>query len=154
MKKISVFIVVAMLFSFQPGENYFSQFYALEGTWLMKTGKGFIGETWKKTDKKSLQSKGFFIHGKDTSVNERVLLRQRKDGIFFTSTVEDQNNRMPVDFKLKSVANKTFVFENLEHDFPKRIVYEVIGKDSLHAWIDDGKNGSARRQDFYYKKQP
>ena len=46
-----------------------------------------------------------------------------------------------------------FVFENPEHDFPKRIVYKLITTDSLHAYIDDGKEDSKKKQNFYYKRQ-
>jgi hypothetical protein len=81
-----------------------------------------------------------------------VALRNTKEGIFYTSTVEDQNNKQPTSFKLTSGNNNVFVFENPQHDFPKRIVYKLISADSLHAYIDDGNNSTKKRQDFYYKK--
>ena len=93
------------------------------------------------------------IKGSDTIINERVALTNTAAGIFYTSTVEDQNNKQPVAFKMTSSENNMFVFENPEHDFPKRIVYKLITTDSLHAYIDDGKEDSKKKQNFYYKRQ-
>ena len=123
----------------------------ITGTWLMTTKKGTIGETWEKVDENYCQSKGFIIKGKDTIITERVALRKTAEGVFYTSTVEDQNNKQPVAFKLSTASSNIFIFENPAHDFPKRIVYEFTGNNTLHAYIDDGTNGK-NRQDYYYKK--
>ncbi len=127
--------------------------YTLEGTWKMNTKRGAICEEWKKMDKNYLQNKGYMIKGTDTIVTERVALTKTTEGIFYTSTVEDQNNKQPIAFKMTRTENNMFVFENPQHDFPRRIVYELVTADSLHAYIDDGIDGSKKRQDFYYKKQ-
>ena len=34
---------------------------------------------------------------------------------------------MPISFKFTSELKNIFIFENPDHDFPKRIVYEFIG---------------------------
>ena len=130
----------------------FQKLYSLEGVWLMKTKNGFIGEEWHKIDKNYIQSRGFYIKGRDTITTEKVSLKNTNDGIYYISTVEDQNKKLPISFKFTSVLNNTFIFENPEHDFPKRIVYEFIGNDSMHAYIDAGSKGSEARQDFYYRK--
>jgi len=123
----------------------------IEGTWMMPTTKGAIGETWKKIDDNYYQGKGFMIRGTDTFITEQVSLRKTSDGIFYTSTVEHQNNKQPISFKLSSSNTNLFIFENPEHDFPKRIVYEFTNNFTLHAYIDDGINGK-KKQHFYYKK--
>ena len=119
---------------------------------MMKTAKGYLGEEWVKVDDQYLQNRGFTVKGVDTIITERVALRNTAEGIFYTSTVENQNNRQPTSFKLTSGKNNIFVFENPQHDFPKRIVYELISADSLHAYIDDGNAGTKKREDFYYKR--
>ena len=118
----------------------------------MKTAKGYIGEEWIKMNDEYLQNRGFMVKGADTIITERVALKNTKEGIFYTSTVENENNKQPISFKLTSGKNNIFVFENPQHDFPKRIVYELISSDSLHAYIDDGNAGTKKRRDFYYKK--
>ena len=125
----------------------------IEGTWKMVTKNGsVIGETWKKINDNYYQSTGFMIKEKDTVVTERVALKRTSNAVFYTSTAEDQNNGQPVSFRLTSSNNNNFVFENREHDFPKRIVYEFTGDKTLHAYIDEGPEGKKRRH-FYYNKE-
>lgn len=133
-------------------DKVFKQLHALEGKWMMKTKRGFMGEEWIKVNDDYLQNKGFFIKGTDTIITERVALKKTTQGIFYTSTVEDQNNKQPIAFKLTSADDHVFVFENPKHDFPKRITYKLVSVDSLHAYIDGGIDAAGKRQDFYYRK--
>ncbi len=154
MKKILLVIaVITGLAAFlQAEKKTFKKLYTLQGTWKMITKRGAICEEWKKIDNNYLQNKGYMIKGNDTLVNERVALTNTKDGIFYTSTVENQNNKQPVAFKMTKADNNMFVFENPQHDFPKRIVYRFVTTDSLHAFIDDGTE-AGKKQNFYYKRQ-
>ena len=146
--------IVLLSFSYSAGnKRTFKKLFALEGVWKMITKKGAICEEWKKIDKSYLQNTGYMIKGSDTVINERVALTRTAEDIFYTSTVEDQNNKQPIAFKMVSASGNTFVFENKEHDFPKRIVYQLVSADSLHAFIDDGVEGTKKVQHFYYAKQ-
>ncbi|MEP7144462.1 MAG: DUF6265 family protein [Ferruginibacter sp.] len=135
-----------------PADPVFDQLYTLEGHWIMKTKNGIIGEEWTKIDSDYLQSRGYMTKGIDTITTERVALRNTTEGIFYTSTVENQNNRQPIAFRLTSSDNNTFVFENPLHDYPKRISYRFINKDSLHAWIDNGKERTEEKSAFRYSR--
>jgi hypothetical protein len=139
-------------FDFADNTKIFKKLHALEGTWKMTTKRGVIYEEWKKVDNDYLQNRGYIVKAADTVVTERVALTNTKAGIFYTSTVEDQNNKQPVKFKMTKTEANMFIFENPAHDFPKRIVYKLITADSLHAFIDDGTE-TGKRQNFYYKKQ-
>ncbi len=155
MKKIVTAIIVTLslsAFIISGNNKTFKKLYALEGTWKMVTKRGAICEEWKKVDKNYLQNRGYMIKGKDTIVTERVTLTNTKAGILYTSTVEDQNNKQPIAFKMTGSENNMFVFENPQHDFPKRIVYKFITADSLHAFIDDG-TAAGKKQNFYFKRQ-
>lgn len=155
MKKIFFALTVAFaLLSFNAIDNQksFKKLYALEGLWRMNGKRGPVFEEWKKFNKNELQGRSYFLKAGDTIINERVTLSKTKAGIFYTPVVEDQNNKQPIAFKMTKAENNAFVFENPEHDFPKRIVYKLITSDSLHAFIDDGtENG--KRQNFYFKRQ-
>ena len=153
-RSIIAITIILCLSAFYTADNNktFKKLYALEGTWKMTTKRGAICEEWKKVDKNYLQSRGYMIKGADTLVNEKVALTNTAAGIFYTSTVEDQNNKQPIAFKMTKAENNIFVFENPRHDFPKRIVYHLITADSLHAFIDDGTE-TGKKQNFYYKKQ-
>ena len=148
-----VVILCLSAFYISNDSKTFKKLYALEGTWKMVTKRGAICEEWKKVNDHHLQNRGYMVIGKDTMINERVALTNTEDGIFYTSTVEDQNNKQPIAFKLTRADDTMFVFENPQHDFPKRIVYRFIATDSLHAFIDNGTE-AGKKQNFYYKKQP
>ena len=150
---ILLFLCSAFINGAKKSHAAFDQLYVLEGNWIMKTKKGFIGEEWKKINNDYLQNRGYTIRGNDTITTERVALRNKAEGIFYTSTVEVQNNQQPISFKLSSAVNNLFVFENPQHDFPKRITYNLISKDSLRAWIDDGKEIPEKRMLFQYSRQ-
>ena len=156
MRKIFIAIIATLSLSafIVSGDNKtFKKLYALEGTWKMVTKRGnIICEEWKKVDNNYLQNRGYMIKGKDTIVTERVALTNTKEGILYTSTVEDQNNKQPIVFKMTKNEDNIFVFENPQHDFPKRIVYRFVTADSLHAFIDDGTE-AGKKQNFYYKRQ-
>jgi hypothetical protein len=154
MKQFSAIALILLLSGFIPGttgkSKIFKQLYALEGIWRMQTKEGAIHEVWRKVNKNYLRSTGFFVKDKDTIVTERVVLQNLAADIYYTSTVEEQHNKRPVSFTLTSSNGGIFIFENPKHDFPKRIVYELVNNDSLHAWIDGGPAGAAKRSDFFY----
>ncbi len=54
---------------------------------------------------------------------------------FQAPTVPDQNQGLPVYFKLKSVGKGHLLFLNSHHDFPQRIYYRLLSPDSLVAEI-------------------
>jgi hypothetical protein len=156
MKKTIIAIsFVTCLFAFcisDSNNKVFKKLYALEGTWEMITKNGTICEEWKKIDNNYLQGKGYTTKGSDTIINEKVALKNADAGIFYLSSVANQNNRTPISFRMTKAEGNQFIFENPNHDFPKRIVYKLINVDSLQAFVDDGIDGSENRQDFYYKK--
>jgi hypothetical protein len=150
---IFIFVCAAFINGERKNDTIFDQLYALEGKWIMYTKKGSIGEEWTKISKDYLQSRDYETRGDDTIPTERVALRNTKEGIFYISTVEYQNNKEPVTFRLTSANNNIFVFENSQHDYPKRISYSFINKDSLYARIDDGKEIPKKISAFRYSRQ-
>lgn len=157
MKK-SVLVAAVLIFLssfFYPTDNKkaFKKLFALKGVWKMNNKRATICEEWEKIDKNYMQSKGYMIKGTDTIINERVALTRTKEDIFYTSTVESQNEKKPVTFKMTSATENIFVFENPLHDFPKRIVYQLISADSLYAFIDDAIEGTKKVQHFHYSRQ-
>jgi len=151
MKKTLTALILIAIFAFSI-KNNFNELLILKGSWQMKTAKSTIGEIWTKTNDHVLTSKAYYIDGTDTIVYENVVLSKVDNDIFYTVTAANENNAQPVAFKLTSAINKKFVFENAAHDYPKRIVYEFINQDSIHAFIDDGKEASSKRSDFNFKR--
>ena len=154
MKKIIIattFITSLAAFNLENPGKAFKKLYALEGTWKMSSKRAVVFEEWKKLNKNHLQGRSYRLRNNDTVVSEIISLTNTKNGIIYTSVVEDQNQKQPIAFKMTKGEDNMFVFENQAHDFPKRIVYRFVTADSLHAFIDDGTE-AGKKQNFYYKR--
>ena len=69
---------------------------------------------------------------------EFTRLHSDTTGVFLTPYPRGQSS---VSFRLVSSADAEAVFENLEHDFPKRIIYRRGDDGGLTARIEDDANG-------------
>lgn len=118
------------------------------GRWENKTPEGTFSEEWKVENDSVLKGESYFINGKDTLFAETVRLVQRQSDLFYIVTVPNQNEEKPVAFKLTSSTSDYLVFENPAHDFPKKISYKLVNKDSLYAEI----SGDGKKQGFPFKR--
>lgn len=123
MKCVQAICIFSVFFACNKLNTTFLELQALNGVWQMETKEGIIGEKWQIESPNKLTSKAYFINANDTAFYETVSLTTLKDSIFYTVTSTNQNKTKAVAFKLTSAINKTFVFENPAHDFPKRIIY-------------------------------
>jgi hypothetical protein len=55
-------------------------------------------------------------------------------------------------FRLLTYEHLTATFENLRHDFPQRITYQLVSPDSLLARIEGTIDGKIRRSEFPYRR--
>ena len=150
-------LLLCLLVSFKVSFNskqIFQQMYALQGTWVMREKQNtLLFESWEKINDSLLQGKSYVLDEKNMKLipGETVQLKHTVEGIFYVPVVNGQNNGLPVSFKLTSAENNKFVFENAEHDFPKRIVYVLRSKESLYAYVDGGPKDSTKRIDYLYQ---
>jgi hypothetical protein len=154
--KIIVLLFFAFSVSTVNAQSYsdkdFKPLYSLQGLWKMETGRGPIYEEWNKKDDQKLTGRSYRINNTDTVVMERIELYISGNEIVYSPTVSNQNNQQPVSFKLISNAGGRFVFENKEHDFPQRIIYNLVSNDAVHARIEGVRNGQERGSDFRYSR--
>ncbi len=153
MKYIVLFTLLTTCFAFQTKQlnNAFAQ---LQGKWQMHKNKEIIIEEWGKFTNTSIAGKSYKIKAsKDTVSLETMQLKIVNGKTYFIPVTANENKPKPVMFALtKSVNNNKFEFVNLKNDYPKRIVYHIINKDSVHAWIDDNYDHTEYRLDFYYSR--
>jgi hypothetical protein len=69
----------------------------------------------------------------EIKVTETLQLITKDNEILYVPTVA--HNPGPVAFRLMQQVGDRFVFENPEHDFPKRIVYERIAPDQMRVTV-------------------
>lgn len=154
MKNALFAIAMALFLSFIVNkEKNVSPFRWLEGSWTMKVKRGTITETWQANNDSSLlgNSKMKTLAGEER-IMENLELIYTAGNYYYVSTVSGQNNNQPVSFLITSHSEKSFVAENPEHDFPRRVSYTLVNKDSIHAFIDGGPQQPEKKSDFYYTR--
>jgi len=125
----------------------------LEGNWERKTARGSMHESWQRLNDSTLQGESYVLRGADTVSHERIALKINGNEIQYVPTVRDQNIGKVVFFTLKPITSDTFVFENLQHDFPQRILYWQQHRDSLHAAVEGMQGEKMRRELFVMAKK-
>ena len=121
----------------------------ITGDWQTAPGgRAQIEEHWTMPAGGSMLGMSRTVAGAKTAEFEYLRIEQRADGVFY---VAHPKARCPgTDFKLTRSSASEAVFENPQHDFPKRIIYRRTADDSLTATIDGGEGTKA--MSFVFKK--
>lgn len=150
MKKIILILVILLLFASCGKIKQVSKIVGkdwLLGKWENKSDEGNLLEIWKKVNDSLFIGESYFIKEKDTLHSEKIELKQKGEELFYIATVKGQNNDKPVTFKYNIEIAKQLVFENPQHDYPRKIVYKPFAKDHLLieiSGVQQEKPSSAR----------
>ena len=119
----------------------------IAGEWQTAPGgRAQIEEHWTQPAGGTMIGMGRTIAGGKTVAFEYLRLEQRADAIYY---IAHPKARSPgTDFKLTRLTAQEAVFENPQHDFPKRILYRKNPDGSLTASIDAGEG--TKSQSFAY----
>lgn len=158
MKKFLILIILILasktfVFSADSTHSYHSIFELGKflGTWKMEGAGKTVIETWVNVSNQTIEGKSILITstkvGFDTLSFESLRIVEMEEEVFYIA--KPNENPMPVPFKLVSSENKTFVFENNNHDFPKKIIYKFKDDDNIDIEI----SGSTKQIYLYYKRQ-
>lgn len=125
----------------------------LIGTWNNSMPEKKYTEVWKKENDSTFKGYSHIIQDRDTVFSESIIINQRRDSLYYIVNVDDQNAGESVSFTLTSSADDTYIFENPNHDFPTKIVYNKINNDSIFAEVSGEMGGQNRKVDFPMKRQ-
>lgn len=122
----------------------------LTGCWEQRSENRLYEEQWMAP------AAGVMLGMSRMIINERLA-----DSEFLQLVLDRETNRLSyialpsrqarTEFLLVSQEEGRLVFENLQHDFPQRILYSLRG-DTLHARIEGESNGKSRGIDFVMKR--
>ena len=137
-----IIIFILTVFINCSSSSNIETFTWLTGTWEMrKKDKSSRLEVWKMNPDQSLTGQGLKVAGKDTAILETIQLAYFDEQYWYIPTVPDQNNALPVGFKLISSEGLKFVFENSRHDYPQRIIYHykplIVSNESILSKGDE-----------------
>ncbi|MBX3044256.1 MAG: hypothetical protein KIT33_03730 [Candidatus Kapabacteria bacterium] len=117
----------------------------LLGTWKMENKE--VYEHWDKLNENTLKGFSYKLKDGQMLISEYLDIRKVGKEILYSATVLKQNSGNPVDFKLTK-TDSTYIFENPNHDFPKKIVYQRLTDTEIYVQVSDGK-----QKGFAYKMQ-
>lgn len=111
-------------------------------------GRAQIEEHWTQAAGGTMIGMGRTVAGDKTVEFEYLRIEQRADGIFYVAHPKGQSPG--TDFKLTRASATEVMFENPQHDFPKRIMYRKGADDTLTATVDGGE--ASKAQTFSYRR--
>jgi hypothetical protein len=146
MKKLTT-LLFAILLTSTYAQTDLKNLEWLAGSWTRTNAKpgrsGF--EFWQRVSSTEMTGRGINLKGTDTTFVEKLKIIVKENSIFYVADVPQ--NKEPVLFQATSVTKSSIVFENPQHDFPKKIVYEFDGT-KLKATI----SGDGKSIDYWFEK--
>lgn len=123
------------------------------GKWEMKTPDGTILEQWEQPSDTQWSGVSYMVTPTgDTNFGEHIRLDYSGDTLYYIPTVSNQNAGQEVSFVEKSFSDSLVVFENIQHDFPQRIIYRRISDNNILAAIEGNQDGKNRREEYAYTR--
>ncbi|PXX98021.1 hypothetical protein DF185_16960 [Marinifilum breve] len=103
-------------------------FHFLEGTWQVEGKQQF--EKWDKFED-DLLGEGYKLVDGKKRIFEKLAIKEIRGRIIYQATVINQNEGATISFPLNDKLSAYYSFENLEHDFPKKIQYQKINETRI-----------------------
>ena len=122
----------------------------LSGCWESNRNGREINEQWMKPAGQTMLGMARTVAKGKTVEYEFVQIRQDNEGALFY--VAKPSAQGEASFKLVKYQNREATFENLEHDFPQRVIYRLEPDGSLFARIEGTSKGKPRSVDYPMKR--
>lgn len=121
----------------------------LSGCWEGRQRDDVIEEIWSKPSGRSMLGLGRTVKNGQTVSFEFMQIREENGTLVFLPQPQGGTR---VSFPLKDLFGGKPTFENKEHDFPQRVIYERKGPGLLLASIEGTYKGKQEREEFQMKK--
>ena len=143
-KQILFFILLPVLFIYTQEQEIKKLF---PGKWKLNENNSEVYEEWIMESETELTGKSYSINNGEQDIGEVLFLKKYAGTWAYVAIPEGQNITL---FRLVNYSSNEFVFENEEHDFPQRIIYEFSDDDKLSVAIEGIVNGKMKRKEFNY----
>jgi hypothetical protein len=118
----------------------------LAGCWASIDGELGSGEQWTLPAGGTLFGVGRTVKNSATVSHE--FLQIRETGAGDIEYIARPSGQTGATFKLVKLSAGEAIFENLEHDFPQRVIYRLTSSQRLDARIEGEIDGKPRGVDF------
>lgn len=137
-----------LLVGFPLGARTLADVAFMSGCWRggLSTGNGWTEERYSPPEGGMMLGTSQTVVDQKTRFFEFIQITESEGEVEMNPSPRGQKS---VPFRLVRLEGKRAVFENLQHDFPKRIIYHLKDDGSLLARIEGDKSEQA--QDFLMK---
>ena len=147
MKKVNhitfLFVTICLFDSCNP-KFTINQLNFMEGTWKIENKSTY--ENWQKDNGNQLIGYSYQLQNGSKKITETLSIKKINNLFIYQATVSNQNEGKTISFNLNTSIKDRFSFENLSHDFPKKIQYQKVNESILLVRVL-GKNDKG----FSYK---
>ncbi|MGH7178102.1 MAG: DUF6265 family protein [Tepidisphaeraceae bacterium] len=118
----------------------------IAGSWVSEKDGTTTEEHWTVPQAGTMLAVARTMKDGKTVFFEYLRIEASADGVAY---IAQPRGRAPTSFKLNESTDTRAVFENPEHDFPRRIIYSREG-ENLRARIEGTRNGKPTGQEWLF----
>lgn len=131
--KTLIILGILVAFSSFIAQDQLNGLGFLSGTWKMENKENY--ENWKAVNDSLLEGSAYKMKAGQKVTTEYFSIKARPGKIIYQAIVPDQNNGKAVDFELNENLKNKYSFENLSHDFPKKIQYTKLNDTTIFVEV-------------------
>ena len=121
----------------------------LAGCWQGGSGERVVDEQWMAPSGGMMLGMARTVVGAGVREFEQMFIREDGGKLVFTSKPSGQPE---ASFTSIEVTPTRVVFENPEHDFPQRVIYEKGSDGSMKGRIEGKRGDTVKGIDFPYRR--
>jgi len=121
----------------------------LQGCWVGAWQNRVVDEQWSAPRGRNMIGMARTLRGDSLVEYELVIVRQQDSTLVYEAHPSGQPS---ASFTAHRASDSAVVFENPAHDFPQKVGYRRVGRDSLVAHIEGVMRGQTRRIEFPYTR--
>ena len=118
----------------------------LSGCWKAQSAEPGSGEQWSPPAGGAMIGTSRTIRQGKMAEFEFMQFRTLGDGTL--AFIAQPSGSPPTTFRLKLLDKTGVTFENLDHDFPQRVIYSRVANGNISARIEGTVNGALRAIDY------
>jgi Domain of unknown function (DUF6265) len=137
------------LFAQFPSSADIEKLRWMSGSWITTQGGTTIEEHWTQPAAGTMLGMGRTVAGNKTAFFEYLRIETRGADLVY---VAHPKARPGTDFKASRVTEDEVVFENPQHDFPKRIIYKRTPAGNITARVEGDPGDKEKAETYEYKR--
>lgn len=122
------------------------------GCWEFHRSDTLYRECWKAESPSVFRGVGLNLLGNDTLFHEQITLSFSENRLCYAVRGAQDDPSKSVGFFCDNWKGEEYRFENLQHDFPQRIVYQKPANNRFNAYIEGLIDKETMRIDFPFQR--